>query len=290
MRNITIAILITCHNRRDITLSCLKALENQSIDHNIQYSVYLVDAGSTDGSVEAIEKNFSDVKIIRCDSSIFWNEGMRIAFSTAQKNNYDFYLWLNDDTTLYSNTLACLLESYNKGKIQFSSSPIIIGSSCDPNNGKRTYGGLKAKNKWQPISFTPVIPSNELQRCDSFDGNCVLIPHNVFNTIGNLAPEYTHAMGDTDYGLRAKKKGIPILIIPGYAGTCSRNPPPSWSNPELSLSARIKALRTPKGLPPGQWLFFIRRHGGIFWPLYWLKYIQRILFPAYWGRKTRPGI
>lgn len=40
------------------------------------------------------------------------------------------------------------------------------------------------------------------------NGNCVFIPSEIVNAIGNLDPIFSHAMGDIDYGLRAQKKGL----------------------------------------------------------------------------------
>jgi len=280
----TIAVLITSHNRCELTVSCLCALKDQVLPEGISYKVYLVDAGSSDGTVAVVKSNFPEVELIEKDDAVFWNEGMRMAFHEAMVSDHDFFLWLNDDSNLYPGAISALLHVYEDAK-KYGQDAIVIGSMCDPETGRRTYGGLRSKSKLQPISFTPVIPSNTVRECDTFDGNCVLLPRAVVDQVGNLEPGFRHAMGDTDYGLRAKQKGVSMLVAPGYAGGCSRNPPPVWSDPDVSIMTRLKSLRSPKGLPPTQWLFFIRRHGGPLWPLYWLKYLQRIIFPRAWARK-----
>lgn len=53
-QNITTAILITCHNRKNKTLKCLKHLSEQ----NINLDIYLVDDGCTDGTSDAVKRNF----------------------------------------------------------------------------------------------------------------------------------------------------------------------------------------------------------------------------------------
>lgn len=47
-----LAVLMTCHNRRETTLKCLNTLYNQEGATNIDMAVYLVDDGSTDGKTE----------------------------------------------------------------------------------------------------------------------------------------------------------------------------------------------------------------------------------------------
>jgi len=106
-----IAVLITCHNRKPKTLACLTALFNQTPPSSATTDVYLVDDGSTDGTAEEVHQAYPQVKILQGDGSLFWNGGMRKAFSEALKYDYDYYLWLNDDTILYPEAIASLLTT-----------------------------------------------------------------------------------------------------------------------------------------------------------------------------------
>ena len=93
-----IAVLMTCHNRRVTTLKCLDAIEAQKDLGNISLQVYLVDDGCTDGTSEAIGAAHPDVTILAGDGSLYWAGGMRMAWKFAMQEDYDYYLWLNDDT------------------------------------------------------------------------------------------------------------------------------------------------------------------------------------------------
>jgi len=94
----SIGVVITCHNRKEKTIASLKKLINQDDIDTLDVKIYLVDDGSTDGTSEAIKNNFPQVNIIKGDGTLFWNGGMRGAFSKAMENGHDYYLWLNDDT------------------------------------------------------------------------------------------------------------------------------------------------------------------------------------------------
>ena len=50
--------LLTCFNRREITLECLRGLAAQTLPGNVDFKTVLVDDGSTDGTREAILKSF----------------------------------------------------------------------------------------------------------------------------------------------------------------------------------------------------------------------------------------
>jgi GT2 family glycosyltransferase len=96
--------------------------------------------------------------------------------------------------------------------------------------------------------------------------------------IGNLDAAFSHAMGDFDYGLRARNAGYEVWIMPGYAGTCRNNTADgTYQDTNLSFTKRISQMKSVKGLPPGDWTTFARRHAGPFWLVYAVSpYLRRI--------------
>ena len=114
-----------------------------------------------------------------------------------------------------------------------------------------------------------VEPALSPQRCDTFFGNCVLVPAEVAKLVGNLDPVFAHTFGDIDYGFRATKLGCTIWVAPGYIGECSRNPVGgTWEDHKLPLKQRWEKMRGPKGLPPREWSVILRRQARLLWPLY----------------------
>jgi GT2 family glycosyltransferase len=288
-----LAVLLTCHNRCSKTLASLSALFSQEHHSEVAIDVYLVDDGSTDGTAEAVRQSYPQVKILQGNGNLFWNGGMRQAFAEAVQCDYDYYLWLNDDTTLYPNALGKLLETYQSLKQQGEQRAIIAGSTCDPNTGALTYGGVVRRSRWRPLKFDLVEPSEQVQRCDTINGNCVLISRAVVQAVGNLDPAFTHYIGDWDYGLRAGQQGCTAWIAPGYVGTCSQNEQPtSQTNSSVSPSEQLKQMGQPKGLTVqkeilyslGEWKVFAQRHGGLLWPIYWLIPYRRLLWTSLMSR------
>ena len=55
----SIAVLLTCFNRRSLTITSLQHLFLNKLPSNYSMSVFLVDDGSTDGTSLAIKENFS---------------------------------------------------------------------------------------------------------------------------------------------------------------------------------------------------------------------------------------
>ena len=275
-----LAVLITSYNRKNTTLSCLKALYKNKED----FDVFLVDDGSTDGTSEAISKEYPQINLIKGNGNLYWNRGMLLAWKTAVKHyDYDFYLWLNDDTLLFENALEVLFKSFVKAQKQSQQDAIIVGSTKDKNTGKRTYGGRIRRNKYDYLASKIVSPSSTIKSVDTFNGNIVLISKLIFSQLGFLDKEYNHAFGDIDYGLRANKLKIPIFLAPSYLGYCANNAElKKWINPKVSFIERWKDLNSPKGLPLKQWKHYVKKHTGIMWPIFYLKVILRVFFPSLW--------
>jgi len=248
-----IAVLITCYNRKEKTLICLQSLFKQTgLGDRFIIEVFLVDDGCTDGTAEFINFHFPNINIIKGNGNLYWNRGMHLAWDNAVKiNDFDFYLWLNDDTYLFNNSLNNLIKD-------FKTNSIIVGSTKSLINYNITYGGFK--------NNTLLIPNGNIQVVDYFNGNCVLIPNTVFKSIGNLDPTFHHALGDFDYGLRAKKNGFKIYISSFFVATCeSHIDIPNWRNTKFKLNKRLIYLYKPNsGCNPFEYFHFDCKHYNIF--------------------------
>lgn len=277
MTNIRIAVLMTCHNRRDSTISCLHALYEQDVPGGNKFDVFLVDDGSSDGTSDAVRSIFPQVKIIRGDGNLYWCGGMRRAWAEAMKGRYDYFLWLNDDTMLFPSALKTLICTAVNLTKETCKECIVVGSTRDPKTGEHSYGGYM-KSSFNKRVYSATIP----KECYTMNGNIVLIPKSVAWLVGNFSPEFTHARGDSDYALRAKKLGVGIWVAPGFQGFCKRNERSAWACSCTPLRDRWRILHSPKGLPPNEYLIFLRRHHGWRWPIEISKPYLRVLFPFLW--------
>lgn len=276
---IRIAVLLTCHNRKEKTLNCLKHLFSQSgLNNTYQQDVYLVDDGSTDGTGSAVHEAFPSVLIIKGSGTLYWNRGMHTAWKTAAKKKYDFYLWLNDDTELYKQALTELLLSTKK-TLDLA---IICGCVESPVvKGQLTYGGgRRVKNR-----YVSNYPDGRLQECEIINGNCVLIPSQVYDLVGNLDWKFSHAIGDNDYALRAKKLGVSTYTTGSFVGSCDQNEfLPKWCLPTTSIRGRFFSLYSPLSYShPVEYFIYERRHFGMLIALkHYFSIHLRVLAPGLW--------
>ncbi|GAA5521908.1 glycosyltransferase family 2 protein [Aliifodinibius salicampi] len=281
----SLAVLLTCHNRREKTLQCLDTLFSQKSINNIEVTVYLVDDGSTDGTSEAVKEKYPEVNILKGNGSLYWTGGMRKAMNAAIEEGYDFYLWLNDDTVLYKEAISKLFETFNELNSQEQKPPIIVGSLCDPDTGEITYGGQERIKKLNPLKFGLISSLDKARQCDVFNGNVVLFPSEVITSVGNLNKRFRHTGGDFDYALRANKKGYKAWVVPAILGECPRNSNSgTWKDETLPVRKRVKKLLGPKGEPIKERFYFVSRYGGFLWPIIFLLVYIRFCWDILFSR------
>lgn len=269
-----IAVLLTVYNRREKTLACLEKLwhedEKLKSDGGYSLSVYLVDDGSTDGTSEAVMERFPGVHLIKGEGNLFWNQGMRLAWDEAAKEDPDFYLWVNDDTIVNEGAIATLTET----SAFLRHRAIVVGTSTGA-DGQLSYGGRTKSNK--VITPDPVLPLP----CFTFNGNLVLVPRWAWQKLGNLEARYHHGFGDYDYGVRAAKSGVTCVVAPGISASCDRNPGvEKWRDANYPLKERYRFLKGPKGRPPSEQFLYDRRMSGIFYAIgHFIMINLKVIFP-----------
>lgn len=266
-----IAVLLTCHNRREKTLGCLVHLFDQVLPVGVSLTAFLVDDGSTDGTGAAVRERFPTVQVIEGDGSLFWCGGMRKAWSEAAPGDFDGYLWLNDDTNMYKDALESLLTALRMQECATGRRGIVFGACWDPVESRQSFG---AKSE---CGLVP--PAGEPRPARTFNGNLVLVTREAFQLLGNLDPFYRHSFGDEDYGLRAQRYGVPVWCAAGYLAQCHGNPKPAWEDPAVPLQRRWKTLHGPKGCPPRELAHFARLSRGWRWPLSVINLYRRVLRP-----------
>ncbi|MBQ2852689.1 MAG: glycosyltransferase family 2 protein [Alphaproteobacteria bacterium] len=271
-----IAVLLTVHNRKDKTLRCLKNISEQEYDRS-KYSVevFLTDDGCTDGTIEEVQLNYPYVNIIKGDGTLYWNRGMVAAWTEAAKSNYDYYLWLNDDTFIYDRTLSRLLES----SLVHDNKSIIVGTtSAVDKHDDITYGGWKDGKVILDITVE--------HKCNTFNGNIVLVPKYVYELLGTNDPYFHHGLGDIDYGLRANENGIDVWQAKGLMGECDRHEHPTiWMDPSQPFKKRRKNFYSPIGNNPFEFFYFRRKHYGYFAAcLTFISNYLHFIFPRIWKK------
>jgi hypothetical protein len=195
--------IIPVHNRRETTLACLR---NLAADGVLAWArALVVDDGSTDGTAEAVRAEFPAAEILRGDGSLWWTGATEAGMRRAHAEGAEILVWLNDDTFPLPGACARLVDTARR-------TGAVTTGQCAIPGGPVVYGGLES------IGFDLRLMSvegDEPVAADSVCGNFVAVPRAVVDRIG--FPDgrgLPHAFGDSDYGMRATKAGVAVLVDP----------------------------------------------------------------------------
>ena len=271
-----------------MTLSALGGVNKQRLAENYETTVYLCDDASTDGTSESVRQHYPDTVLINGSGALFWGGGMRKAWELAAIEDYDFYIWLNDDVLITDDCFQTLLTTYSEASQSGMNVSAVVGC-CEDSCGRLSYGGVNLHGSWYNPRMKMVGPEkNSLIEVDTMTGNIVLISRQTYQEHGMICERYAHLIGDTDYGLRITAGGGNVIICDDYLGACETNDLLAWKDATVPLMKRLSEIVSKKGLPLRPWSYFCFSHFGVIggFVLMAKPYIGCI-FPKIWKRENQ---
>lgn len=272
--NTKVLAFLTCFNRKEKTKNSISTLTDGN--KNLSFTFVVVDDGSTDGTEEEINelKKTIDIIYIRGDGNLYYTGGMHMAMKYAKDNgldDYDYYLLMNDDVMFFPECIETLIRQSKE-----LNDSVIVGATRD-DSGKTSYGAIVYTRN---VQHRTLDISEWEKEADTFNGNCVLVPKELFMKTEIMDGHYTHAIGDFDYGLDIKRNGGKIYSSREYIGVCNRNNMKGhWSDKTLPRLERLKRKETPKGLPRKEWFYYLKKNHGIWYSIFYslVPYVNIIL-------------
>lgn len=288
-----IAVLITVFNRVDKTLTCLESLFNAPLpitSGSWSFKVFLTDDGSTDDTQQLIRQKYNraQVEVLCTAGNLYWAGGMNHSWRAAmEQGGFDGYLWLNNDTIVYSNLWSEIQAAENYSRDKFYCGGIYIGSTRDVKTKKFTYGGFLFKDRWT-LREEFKFPNGEFQHCQAGHGNITYVSQDVVRKEGILCDDYLHGVADHDYTYRAFKHENPVFVLRDFVGECE-NDHPRCDIPlmQRSIKDRLAFAKSPLGYNLRNTLLFQKRCFPMRYPLVWSLSYFKLLFPNFYYRCYR---
>lgn len=227
---ITIAVLLTCFNRKEKTVASLCNLlrarnyYNSIHPFSIQLHIFLTNDGCTDGTEEAVRELCKDevLHIVQGNGQCYWAGGMRLAWREAlkEKERWQYYLLMNDDTDVLDNVFSDLFKCHDFSLKKYGRPGLYSGiTSARNDNTKTTYGGDVYTTRSKTITRR-LQPSGEPQEADIITANILLVPSEVVSAIGIFYDGFIHSGADYDYAVMARRHGFRAFVTPSFCGRC----------------------------------------------------------------------
>jgi len=291
---INIAIILTVHNRKQKTLSCLGRLFDSMMAYNmldgkkddIEATVFLTDDGCTDGTADVIRETFAekDIHILQGDGSLFWAGGMRLAWKAALDTSikWDYFLLLNDDTNVYSNVFEELFEADEYGYLETGKHGLTSGITCQPGNpDEATYGGFIFANKTKGRHLL-ALPTGKPQMVDMTHANILLVHQEVVDKQGIFYHGFKHGAADEDYSMKARRNHLPTAVTAHVCGECTCDHDSGKEEIQrlmaMTLAERRQYVNSPTH-SDHDYLLFVRRNIPLRYPMAFILRNLRLYLP-----------
>ena len=208
-----IKILILNWNGKDLLKHCLDSVI--AIDYP-NYSVMIIDNGSSDGSLDMVQENYSQMECLALDHNYGFSGGYNRYFTQLKDDPSEFIMLLNNDTVIDSD----ILNSFTQAKEQFGDNQIYGGKIYYKNNPNIIwYAGGKIKLKYANISHRGIRKQDSPEFSNSIEtdyvtGCCMFTSMEVINKLNGFDERFNMYGEDVDFCLRAKQEGINCFYWP----------------------------------------------------------------------------
>lgn len=222
VKPIRVAIVAPVHNRRELTLQCLRSLSRVERT-GLEISIFIVDDGCTDGTRNAIEQNFPDVNVVHGTGDLWYTAGTNLGIHAALKHDPDYVLCINDDSIFDEACIKHLVDRASRTPRSVVGGLLLLWNT--PHRVFQVAPIWKtAKGGWQHWYQQTIwtIPQTSWE-VEMIVGNCVLYPVAVFKEAGFLRPQVSAQYGDAEFTTRLRKLGWRLVIEPRARVFCQPN-------------------------------------------------------------------
>lgn len=228
-----LSVVIVTHNGKAKALATLWAAHASLGDLSCQWLV--VDSGSTDGTPEAIERQFEDVRVLRSSNRGF-AAGNNIALPHATGR---YVLLLNPDVEIERGTLADLVTALDQ-RPQVGIASVLQQSTQGQLLPSIRRFPTPARNFGEALGLARLAPFVDLQELDtnfedyanerSVDwlvGAFLLIRRRAIDDVGPLDEGFFLYAEETDWCRRFRQRGwdvrhVPLMRITHHEGDSKR--------------------------------------------------------------------
>jgi len=213
-------LLLPVHNRKEVTSELIQCLLHQTYQN---YSLVLIDDGSTDGTAEMVSQAIPGVVVIRGAGDWWWGGSLQRGFDWLTQVDPDeesVVLIMNDDTKFGADFLKAGVDALRRNPRS-----LLLSRIHDETSGQVVESAVHADLR--KLVFRVARNSEEIN-CLSTRGLFLSWGH--MKKIGGFHPRLLpHYWSDYEYSIRAHRKGFAcvtdpeVVLTPDWSITGNRN-------------------------------------------------------------------
>ena len=211
--NPLIMIVVLNWNGKEDTLECLASLDQLEYPN---YSVVVVDNGSSDDSVNAISKLRPNITILQTGSNLGYAGGNNVGIEYALDHGADYVLILNNDVVVAPDLLTEFMNAANLlpdgsvlgAKLYSYDQPDTLCSLAGRWNSASSSFDYIGRNQKDGPLFEGMLQVDYVIGCALFTSA------NTFRDVGMLDEKFFLNYEETDWCYRARAKGYKCVVIP----------------------------------------------------------------------------
>lgn len=236
-----VAVIVPNWNGADRLAACLDSLLEQSLKSHI----IVVDNGSTDGSLELLQK-YPDIELIKHDVNRGYAGGVNPGFKRAIELKLDYVAPFNNDAVADKEWLKLLVEELDvRQDVGIATCKILNsdGSQIDSTGDYYTTWGLPYPRGREE---TDINKYDEYKEIFAASGGASLYRVSMLKEIGLLDEDFFAYYEDVDLSFRAQLAGWRIRYVPAAV----------VYHQISATSSQIKGFATYQTMKNLPWLFW----------------------------------
>ena len=218
MASPSVSVIVLSYNTRDLTLTCLEHFAPQALATG--WEVIVVDNGSQDGTVSAVNRKFPQVKVVRSEENRGFAAGVNLGLAQAQG---EAILLMNSDVLASFAALSALpafLDAHPQvGALSprlctREGAPQAFAYGGDPTLGYLLRRGLHRLLGRGPLHDWAIETPIEV---DWVSGACLCVRRETLEQVGLLDERFFLYFEDNDWCLRMRQAGWKVMYVPTVA-------------------------------------------------------------------------
>lgn len=252
------AVILLNYNTPDYTAACIRSLQ-QYCNADL-FDVIVLDNGSADGSLAALQSQFPELIFIDNKENLGFAEGNNRGLRYSIENSYTYSLVINTDTLVDEDILSKLTAHLDAAPAVAAVQPAIywMHNRAELWNGPGYFNSVIGK----PVSVTR--PTDQVKSVEWVTGCCMLIRNSALQKAGLFNKQFFLYYEDVELSFRLRENGFQLHYLPsckmyheaGASGVSATKQKEGFLNPVIHYyNARNR-------------IWFLRRYGrGIFYPV-----------------------